>query len=1045
MSKYRKISPFSTIMVFLVLTVLGLGLAPRLSLRYAPGTQAPSLRVDYSWPRTAPDVIERTVTAPLEGAFGLIAGVKSIYSVSGNGHGEVRLELDKKADLDMLRFEAATKIRQLYPSFPTGVSYPQISLNRPEEMEQERPILIYSLIGEDSPVELYRYARENLSPVLGGFPGVERIFVRGGNQLEWLITFDADRLRTLGLEEADLNRAIVAHFDSESLGVTRQGDQSMLVRLQNAPKPAEQMRAVDWQSIPLKQIEGALIRLGDVASIVLQEQPPRAYYRINGQNSIRLLAYAERNVNNLELAKDLRREAESLGVRLPATYRLQLEDDTTRYLREELDKIRERSLLSLGILLLFVLLTYRSFRQLFIISLGLLANLGLAFIFYYWLGVELNLYALAGITVSFGLIIDNTIVMVHHLRQQGNLKVFPALLASSLTTVAALAVIFFLPERWRLSLEAFAQVVMINLGVSLAVALWLIPALMEKVPLGEPASASNWKRLRRLVRRQHAYTRVLQGMMRLRPLVAAAVILAFGIPVFLLPARVANWSWYNQTIGSEVYNDDIRPVVNKLLGGTLRLFYYYVYDGSAYRDVDETILYVQASLPQGATIGQMNEVCLQLEGYLNQYDREIRQYTTSITSGQRATFQIFFKPAHSLSFPHVLKARLTAYCANLGGVKWNIYGVGRGYSNDTGGSPPRFRVAMYGYHRDRLAELAERLADKLLAHPRVQEVNTDANVDWWEKDLYQYEMELDREAVARQGLSPAVVVRQLRGFDERIQPDYSLPNNLPVRLVNSDLPRNDLWMLNNRQLPADSTRVQLDRISRLEKRKVSQSIHKDNQEYVRMLEFEYMGGGQFGQKFLSLCLEEMRRELPMGYRAEEDRWSRSREQQRMYNLLLLVMGLIFFISAVMFESLRQAITVLLLIPISFIGIFLTFYLFDFSFDQGGYTSFIMVSGLVVNSLILIINDYNGLRKRRGLPSLRLYVKAWQYKIQPILLTVLSTSLGLIPFLTDGSSEVFWFAFAVGVIGGLVFSLLVITLVTPVFLCKKKEKVWTNSC
>lgn len=1022
-------------MVFLVLTVLGLGLTPRLSLRYAPSMQTPSLRVDFSWARTAPDVVERTVTAPLEGAFGLIAGVKSIYSVSGNGYGEVRLELDERADLDMLRFEVSTKIRQLYPSFPAGVSYPRVRLNRPEDMEQERPILTYALIGDDSPVELYRYARENLAPVLGGATGVERIDVRGGNRLEWLVTFDADRLRVLGLREADLTEAIRTHFAAESLGVTPEGDYSRLVRLQNARQNAADMRPADWRAIPVAQIAGRLIRLGDVASVALREQPPQAYYRINGRNSIRLLAYAERTANNIELAKTLRREADRLAAQLPASYRLQLEDDTTRYLRDELDKIKERSLLSLGILLLFVLLTYRSPRQLFIITLSLLANLGLAFIFYYWLGVELNLYALAGITVSFGLIIDNTIVMVHHLRQQGNLKVFPALLASSLTTVAALAVIFFLPDRWRISLEAFAQVVIINLSVSLAVALWLIPALMAKIPLTRPAKLGKRKRLRRLVRLQNAYERLLRGLLRRRPMVVAAVVLAFGLPVFLLPIRVANWELYNKTIGSDRYNDDIRPVVNKVLGGTLRLFYYYVFEGSAYRDVDETILRVQASLPQGATIEQMNEVCLQLEDYLSQYDRELRQYTTSITSGQQAMLQIFFKPEHSLSFPHVLKARLTVYGSNLGGVKWNIYGVGRAFSNDTGASPPSFRVAMYGYHRDRLGEQAERLAEKLLAHPRVREVNTEANINWWEKDLYQYELELDRAAAARRGLSPEVVVRPLRDFDEQVRPGYTLPNNLPVRLVNHDLPRNDLWMLNNRQFPADSARVRLDRISRLEKRKVSQSIHKDNQEYVRMLEFEYMGSARFGQQHLDRCLEELRRELPMGYRAEEKSWSASREQRKMYNLLLLVMGLIFFISAVMFESLRQAVTVLLLIPISFIGIFLTFYLFDFSFDQGGYTSFIMVSGLAVNSLLLIINDYNGLRRRRSVSSLRLYVKAWQYKIQPVMLTVLSTALGLIPFLTEGTSEVFWFALAAGVIGGLVFSLLVITLVTPVFLCR----------
>ena len=128
----------------------------------------------------------------------------------------------------------------------------------------------------------------------------------------------------------------------------------------------------------------------------------------------------------------------------------------------------------------------------------------------------------------------------------------------------------------------------------------------------------------------------------------------------------------------------------------------------------------------------------------------------------------------------------------------------------------------------------------------------------------------------------------------------------------------------------------------------------------------------------------------------------------------------------------------MLIPISFIGIFLTFYWFDFPFDQGGYTAFILLSGLVVNSLILILSDYN--RLRRQFPkrtALALYLKAFRQKITPIFLSILSTGLGLIPFLLDGEQEVFWFALAAGTIGGLLFSVFVILFVTPIFYVGKK--------
>jgi multidrug efflux pump subunit AcrB len=182
--------------------------------------------------------------------------------------------------------------------------------------------------------------------------------------------------------------------------------------------------------------------------------------------------------------------------------------------------------------------------------------------------------------------------------------------------------------------------------------------------------------------------------------------------------------------------------------------------------------------------------------------------------------------------------------------------------------------------------------------------------------------------------------------------------------------------------------------------------------------------------------------LPLGYKAQKPEYDYSwnKNDKNQYWLLVLIIGIIYFITAILFESLLKPLAVISLIPISFIGVFLTFYLFGFNFDQGGFASFILLCGLVVNAAIYIINDMNNLITRRAKPeSMRTYVKAYNQKIVAILLTILSTVLGLVPFIWGGQKEVFWFAFAVGASGGLIFSLVAILFYLPLFLKLKKVR------
>ena len=170
--------------------------------------------------------------------------------------------------------------------------------------------------------------------------------------------------------------------------------------------------------------------------------------------------------------------------------------------------------------------------------------------------------------------------------------------------------------------------------------------------------------------------------------------------------------------------------------------------------------------------------------------------------------------------------------------------------------------------------------------------------------------------------------------------------------------------------------------------------------------------------------------LPIGFRASDNRSGWFYGQKEKYaGLILLVIALIFVICAIYFNSLRLPLAIILMIPLSFVGVFLVFGLSNFTFDKGGFAAFVMLCGITVNAGIYLLSAW----REDGN-----FLHAFSRKILPISLTILSTVLGLIPFLFDGPGEVFWFSFAVGTIAGLLFSVLALLFYLPVFVLRRAK-------
>lgn len=1032
----NRFSDFTILLLFIVSALAGWGLLPNLSVRFLPAPQHSVMNVSYTWPQASPEEIERELTSPLESTFSLVENIRHIHSVSSKGKGVIELEATPNAEPRLLRAELATRIRQVYAGWPKEATFPIISFGETTSEAERYPILIYALSGPDPPQALYQYAQETMVPALALMPGIDHIQAIGNDKQEWELTYDIDRLNALGFTPQKLVQRLRILGKDQKLGWVYEGASQQLLSF-HQPINDSLFSTSEWEGLPLWKVDNRIIYLGDVASLRLKKARPTSFYRINGQNSVRLLFFSEQGQNEITLARKVRnRLVEQAGL-LPETYQLRLESDISVPLTREINKIKNRTILSLFILLFFILLIYRDVKFLIAILLCIWVNLGLAFIAYLVFSIDLHLYTFAGITVSFGIIIDNTLIIAHHLRKKIKIPIFPALFTSTATTLAALSVILFLPESWRQILLEFAAVLSINIAVSLLVARFFMPAIIGYLP-GKNKGGQAALQHRPFALKAHLfYQRLLIILRKHRKLGVLATLLLFGLPVFLLPQKIEGWKVYNNTLGNAKYLEYVRPSLDKWLGGALRLFVVHVFEGSQYRSPKETILTMRGSMPTGATIEQMNAACKKIEAYLSNYQQALEQFTTQVNSGQQSVIQIKFKSKYQSFFPSILKDRLISFGLTVGGVKWSIYGVGRGFTNEGGNTIPQFRVLFYGYEKYQLANHVDKFVELLSQNPRVASIETQANINWWEKEHFNIVARTQQEYLVWQEMDMTELSEIMQHYNQ-YPPATLYISAYPLRLKEVDSERNDIWNLLNESQPVGKTVMNTSGVIQLKKVKTPSSIHKEDQQFLQMLTFEYKGEARIGRAYLEDQIKIMQDHLPLGFSIKSLRGESKEDAPNFVALLLLIAGLIFLIGSIHFESFRQAFLLVLLIPVSFIGIFLVFYIFRFPFDQGGYASFILVSGLSVNSLILLLNDYNYFKNRHpGKNIMHLYAKAYFGKATPIFLSVLTSIIGMIPFLIYGQQDVFWFALAVGTIGGLLFSLVVITIVTPLFLIDKR--------
>ena len=397
-------------------------------------------------------------------------------------------------------------------------------------------------------------------------------------------------------------------------------------------------------------------------------------------------------------------------------------------------------------------------------------------------------------------------------------------------------------------------------------------------------------------------------------LIAKTCALLFS--VYRLPAKIEKENFftqiYNKTVGSNWYQENARSVVEKVMGGSLRLFTEHVFEGSFYASPQRTTLTVRGKMPEGSTVQQLNEAVRKMENYISKFD-EVEMFQTSITGYRNSSITINFKPEYEDgSFPFYLKGELTSKAINLGGLDWGVYGVGRGFSNVIYTGYRNSNIILDGYNYDKLYEYAELLRKKLLEYPRIKEIDITGTDRWGSASLHEYFIDFDREQFGLHDITLYGFYKFLndRVYRRSLTSVFNNEESQPVTMVANRAGVFNVWDMSNEPIQIEDKSFKLTSLGSIDKRKTGNDIYKYNQQYRLVVAYDFIGPGPLVRIVQDRNIETMNEILPLGYKAKERGggiwWDRGNKKQ--YYLLLLVIVIIYFICCILLESFVQLLT-----------------------------------------------------------------------------------------------------------------------------------------
>lgn len=1003
--------PVAVAMGYLSVALLGVAAFRNIPLELFPDTRLPRLTVSATWRGASPETIEAFVTSPIEAAVQLVPGTEKVVSTSYEGSASIEVWFARDTDMDFARLDLSERLATLEENeLPPGVDRIAVQPYLPAEVrEQRRPFLQYTFTGSRTLEFLRRHLEDQVAPELRRIEGVALATVLGGRDRLLEVELDKDLMAAFNLNPYVVASKIRDLDLAREAGAVRSGDSEWTVTIQNRASSTQDVR-----NAILTTTEDRTVRVSDVAVVRDTHEDVVSHYRVNGRPAVRLFLRKEIGANTVRVADRVKERIAVLERSLPVNTRLVLDSDESEQIRRQLSDLRNRALASVAVIFTVLLLFLRSVRSSLVVFATIAFSVLIALNLIYWTGLSLNIFTLMGLAMGFGLIVDNSIVVLENIYRRwqrgrpatdavsrGARHVVLPVLAATATTLIVFAPFVYMQDELRIYYLPMAVVVAMTLLASLVVAFSLIPALAGKL----------------LPARRHA------AEMPSSPGPARA-------PLYErfyrgLVVRSLRWPWAVVAIGA------------LLLGGSGYLFEKNVVRGVTWGGGwgQQTYVAINISLPRGSDLERVDE----LTGYFEDRLRlmpEVKQFESNV-QGTRSYTNVFFRDElEHTNVPVRIKDQLYAFSLGFTGADVRVYGYGPSFYGGGGGAP-QFRIQVLGYNYEEVRDIADDIGSRLERLPRVRDVDTNTQGGWGRRErTAEFAVGVRRDVAAFQNMPVDNLSRQVlaavrgdagastlkMGGDEV---DYA------VKLEDSrDIDVHEL--AETMILNADGVPVRLGDVVDIESRDVLAEIRREDQQYERTVSYEFRGSYKYGDLTSDAVVSLT--EVPPGYTVQRrDAFRVSREEKNQMRLVLIVaIVLVYMVTAALFESFLLPLCVLLTVPMALIGVFGLFLALDTPFTREASIGVIMMGGIVVNNAILLVHHVNRIRVARGLGLHDALVEGTVERVRPILMTAATTITGMLPlvlFSTSANANI-WNALAYTLIGGLLSSTFLVLTATP---------------
>ncbi|WP_293960620.1 efflux RND transporter permease subunit [uncultured Fusobacterium sp.] len=996
--------PATTIMFIISMIFFGfLGLR-KMPVEMLPNINKPTVRIRIKWDGATPDDVDKMITRKIEDVLPNVEGIVEYSSESSAETSLIFIKFKYGTDVETKITLIQNELNQIRNKFPDDMKEPSIRKSSSSDI----PALTFTLYGGDK-MEMRSYAENNLKPMLERLEGVSEINVYGGQEQEVAIEIDPDKLENYNLSIVDVYNKMKSSSINIPGGILREGEKEYLIKIEAEIKTADEIK-----EIILSNKDGHLLKLKDIANIKVAPKDVKSIYRKNGEDSIVVIISKTDGGNAISIVNNSKKLLEKNRGSLPLNTKLNYEFDSSITINNSINNVKNSGIQGLVLASLILFIFLKSISATLIIAVAIPISIIFTFFLLNMQGISINLISLMGLSLGIGMLVDNSVVVVdnifRHMTELGKSKIQAAkdgaeemalpVLASTMTTVAAFLPLVFQEGLAKEQFNNLCYAISYSLLASLIISLTFVPMIASKI-MDQKKNLNAEGKIMTTFRK--IYVNSLKWSIRRR-----------GIVLLILFALFSG-SLY----------------VASKLGGRFT------------PTIDEGRYAVVAKLPSGSDVNKGDRIGKILEEKVKDLPFVV-DYTVS-ANGTSSILNINagLKTSREESMSDILK-KLRQTFVEIPDMELTI---APGYRFGTRGLYD-LEFELYSDNEAQLQIISEQLKEQIKKIDGIYDVTSSFEGGKPEGKFYINREKAEYYGLAVKEIATMIQTQILGGTPIKINSDNS---EIDVTLKLQKKYRESTGLILDSRITLKSgENIRISDVAEFRAEEGPSKIEKKDKKKKIVLYANLKSELDLktAQELVIETLEDMGYPEGITYGTGGKSADMAEMSEQLQYTFMIAVFLIYFILVWQFESFIMPFVIILSIPLSTTGAFYALYLAGLSIDAMVSVGFVMLAGIVVNNAIVLI-DFINFRREVGDNMNKALITAGKTRLRPILMTTLTTVLGMLPLMfSNGEGSEIYKGMSFVVVFGLSAATLLTLIVIPVFYyfiddfvkaCKKLKK------